>query len=297
MLINKESRITLGIKTTQKTYFSELNPLCFIAVLSIINAILPAMMLALKQQSLTDALLSGFGQSYIIWFSLFVCFQLYALHKKEGPPQRAPQLWQYILALLLSISLVFPFSLSSWLSATFAATVWLISLPKTKQQGLIAYTAILLLAISIREPSAQLFLQVFAEQILSMDAQLAFHLLDLFSSNVSLQNNIIVNEEGASLVILTGCSAFGNLSLALLLYLSLTLFWYQSWQSRDFYKSTILILLVLITNSSRLALMSISDDTYTFIHDGMGADIFNFTVLVLPFLVARRLTKEKATNE
>lgn len=296
-MINKESTLKPTEKVAHSTYLAALHPLCLVAVLSILNAILPALMLALKEQSVSDALFSGFGQSFIIWFSLYVCIQLYSLGVKQNTVSITPKTWQYFLALLLSLSLIFPFALSSWISASIASTAWLISLSKTKQHSSVRYLAILLLAISIREPSAQFFLQVFAEQILSIDALLAFHLLDLFSNSVSLQNNIIVNDEGASLVILTGCSAFGNLSLALLLYLALTLFWHQNWQAKDFIKSIFLVFLVLVTNSSRLALMSISDELYTFIHDGTGADIFNLAVLVLPFLVAQRFKKEGATNE
>lgn len=295
--MNKESAIKPVKRVTCGAYLAALHPLCLIAVLSILNAILPALMLSLKEQSFRDALFSGFGQSFIIWFSLYVCIQLYRLGVKQSSVSIPPKSWQYFLALALSLSLIFPFALSSWISATIASTAWLISLSKTQQHSSVRYLAILLLAISIREPSAQFFLQVFAEQILSIDALLAFHLLDLFSNSVSLQNNIIVNDKGASLVILTGCSAFGNLSLALLLYLALTLFWHQNWQVKDFFKSIFLVFLVLATNSSRLALMSISDELYTFIHDGTGADVFNLAVLVLPFLVAQRFKKEVATNE
>lgn len=295
--MNKESAIKPVKRVTCGAYLAALHPLCLIAVLSILNAILPALMLSLKEQSFRDALFSGFGQSFIIWFSLYVCIQLYRLGVKQSSVSIPPKSWQYFLALALSLSLIFPFALSSWISATIASTAWLISLSKTQQHSSVRYLAILLLAISIREPSAQFFLQVFAEQILSIDALLAFHLLDLFSNSVSLQNNIIVNDKGASLVILTGCSAFGNLSLALLLYLALTLFWHHNWQVKDFFKSIFLVFLVLATNSSRLALMSISDELYTFIHDGTGADVFNLAVLVLPFLVAQRFKKEVATNE
>jgi len=265
-----------------------------VTVLAIINAILPAMLLSLKEMSLIEALLSGFGQSFIIWFSLFVCFQLYFKALGSRPDNTSVSHWHYLMAFVLSLGLILPFSLSSWLCATAASLLWQFSLTSKQRQGSLGYAAILVFALAIREPSAQLFLQVMAEQVLAIDAKLAFLLLDLFSDQVSLQNNIIVNNDGTNLIILTGCSAFGNLSLAMLLYLSLKLFWFEKLAKRDMFNIVLLIILVLLSNSSRLALMTLSNEAYHFIHDGLGADVFDLIVLFLPVLVLLIATPKRS---
>lgn len=285
MLNNQQGILKTAKNHTLKCHFMALSPLALIAILSILNAILPALLLSLSQHSFSDALLSGFGQSFIIWFSLFVCFQLYFKAQGQEPVTSLFPQWQYILAFVLSLGLILPFSLSSWLCAAVASLSWQFSIPAKQGKTTLKYTAILLLALAIREPSAQFFLQIMAEQVLALDAQLAYLLLALFSDQVSLQNNIIVNNQGTNLIILTGCSAFGNLSLAMLLYLSLKLFWFEKLERSDFYYLLLLVLLVLLSNSSRLALMTLSNESYTFIHDGIGADAFDLVILLIPFAV------------
>jgi len=285
MLSHQESIVKTGFKSALKAHLMALNPLCLVAILAIFNAILPALLLSLSEQSFSDALLSGFSQSFIIWFSLFVCFQLYFSSPSPQPTAEKFANWQYILALVLSVSLILPFSLSSWIGASIASFFWQMSLPASRKKSSLAYSAILVFALSIREPSAQFFLQVMAEQVLALDAQLAFVLLNVFSDQVSLQNNIIVNNEGTNLIILTGCSAFGNLSLAILLYLSLKLFWFAKLERGDFYNTLLLVTLVLLSNSSRLALMTLSNDSYAFIHDGLGASLFDLSILLIPLAI------------
>ena len=284
-MISQQENVKSELSAQVKAHIMALNPLCLVAILAIINAILPAMLLSLKDMSFVDAFLSGFGQSFIIWFSLFVCFQLYFKALGASPERGSFSHWHYFFAFLLSLGLILPFSLSSWLCATLAALTWQFSLTSKQRKGTLGYAAILVFALAIREPSAQLFLQVMAEQVLAIDAKLAFLLLDLFSDQVSLQNNIIVNNDGTNLIILTGCSAFGNLSLAMLLYLSLKLFWFEKLAKRDMFNIALLIILVLLSNSSRLALMTLSNEAYHFIHDGLGADAFDLIVLFLPVLV------------
>lgn len=284
-MLSHTNSIKADIRNTVKAHFIALNPFCLVAMLAVFNAILPALLLSLSQESFSDALLSGFGQSFIIWFSLFVCFKLYFSAFDPLQTNRKFANWQYLFALVLSVSLILPFSLSSWVCAAIASFAWQATLSSAQRKTNLGYSAILLFALAIREPSTQFFLQLMAEQVLAFDAQLAYLLLDVFSDQVSLQNNIIVNNEGTNLIILTGCSAFGNLSLAMLLYLSLKLFWFAKLEKSDSYNILLLVALVLLSNSSRLALMTLSNDSYTFIHDGLGASFFDLIILFIPLAI------------
>jgi hypothetical protein len=284
-MLSQSNSIKADARSPLKAHLMALNPFCLVAILAVLNAVLPALLLSLRQHSFSEALFSGFGQSFIIWFSLFVCFKLYLNPFDPVTAYKKCPTWQYSLALVLSMSLILPFSLSSWVCAGIASIAWQATLSPTQRKSNLGYSSILLFALAIREPSAQFFLQIVAEQVLALDAQLAFLLLDVFSDQVSLQNNIIVNKEGTNLVILTGCSAFGNLSLAMLLYLSLKLFWFAQLDKRDVYNMLLLIVLVLLSNSSRLALMTMSNDSYAFIHDGLGADLFDLIILIIPLFI------------
>ena len=285
MLTHKEATLTLAHRMSIKQHIMRLDPLALTALVAIINGILPALILSLDSSSIMDAFFSGFGQSFIIWFSLWVALHLYLADKTPYKVSEQRPNWQYLLAFTLSVSLIFPFALSSWLCATLAAFIWRANMSKEERRSGRGYAALLIIALAIREPCTQFFLQVTAEQVLALDAQLAFFLLQLFVEGVSLQNNIIVNEQGANLIILTGCSAFGNLSLALLLYLSFKLYWFHTLDRKDGYRVLLLVFLVLLSNSSRLALMTLSHDSYAFIHDGLGADLFDTLVLMLPLLI------------
>lgn len=270
-----------------------------LAFLAAFNALLPASLLALHQQGFMDAAASGFGRSFIVWLSLFTCLALLVKAAKylslEQPTRRQiatkVSLTDTLCLLLLALALLVPVALFSWLICSLCCLVWLArSSTATKAARLRRAAALLLLSIAAREPITQVLLHSFSAEILGFDTWLSGLLL-AGDEQFSLRGNTINHQDGFSLVILTGCSAFTDLSLALLLWLTAMLWLHQRLRWQDSYRIVLITLLILATNATRLALMATGEQLYRFLHDDFGAQLFDLLVLVWPLVNIRRYRK------
>ena len=267
-----------------------------LAFIAAFNALLPASLSSVQQQGVIAAATSGFGRSFIVWLSLFTCLALLVKAaknpsiKQPKAPQTATKASQAdaLYLLLLTLALLVPVALFSWLICALCCLVWLGRCRAvTKAARLQRAAALLLLSIAAREPITQLLLHSFSAEILGFDTWLSGLLLAA-DEQFSLRGNTINHQNGFSLVILTGCSAFTDLSLALLLWLTAMLWLHQRLHWRDVYRIALITLLILATNASRLALMATGEQLYRFLHDEFGAELFDLLVLVWPLINIRR---------
>jgi hypothetical protein len=257
-----------------------INPWGWLSFVAALNALLPAALKTLSDEGFFIALSLGFGHSFVIWISLIIVYLL-AVRTLCVSRLNARLLPLYGF---ISLLLIVPWAQLSWVCCALAAVIW------GAQKGISPTSrtaSVVMFAVAIREPTTQLCLTLFADQILTIDATLATALLWLFSDAVEIQSNIIKPSGEFSLMILTGCSAFGNLSLALLLWLAFTLHRQSALIPQDMLRACLIITTVLFINSLRLALMSLSEPWYTRLHIGDGANIVNGLVLIVPLLFVR----------
>ena len=259
-----------------KSYLSALPLLPLLAALAAINAILPAALKSISQQPFLSAMTSGFGQSYVVWFSLACCIVLW---RKSTAVKEHYNGITYLLIVVLSAALLIPLSTINWLICAICAALWL-SNPRTHSYARAA--ALLLLATALRDPSTKLLLTLFADQILSLDSWLTYVSLSYFNDlEVSQQSNLISHKDGYDLLILTGCSAFVNLSLALLLWLALSLLHRNRLNAVDYAFACAVTVAVIAINTARLSLMAIDQYWYQLLHEGDGAMAIEITILVI----------------
>lgn len=257
--------------------------------LALFNALLPALLESSKQ-GINLAISSGGGHSFVIWFCLLLAvksgfgFSALTTEKQAFPIRPRLHLLGIIFLLLL---ILIPSASLSWIICALLCLLWAQQSDPLSQQRT---TALIILAVAIRDPVCQVFLNLFADQILSFDARLSGIILQLTGTEFSIDNNTISQTNGYSLLILTGCSAFHNLSLALLLWLSLSLFSNQKLITQDYLRAALLCIVVLGINGTRLALMATNHSWYLFLHDGNGALLIDALIVLQTLLFVRKGT-------
>ena len=264
-------------------------------VTALFNALLPAMLTSIKQ-GVYSALSNGMGHSFVIWFCLLLAARsgMDANRLLFTPTHREKKGHTPTLFTLLLLPLIIiPSATLSWVLCAVFCLIWL---QQTKRLRVQRVAALIILAIAVRDPACQFFLNMFADQILSFDAWLSGLLLHLSGTDFYIDNNTISQANGYSLLILTGCSAFHNLSLALLLWLSLSLYSNQQIISKDYVRSALLVLVVLGINGTRLALMAINNSWYLYLHDGNGALLIDALIVLQTLLFVRRPRHEQKTS-
>jgi hypothetical protein len=257
--------------------------------LALFNALLPSLLESSKQ-GINLAISSGGGHSFVIWFCLLLAvksgFGLTLLTKEKHAFPIRPRLHLLGIIFLLLLILI-PSASLSWIICALLCLLWAQQSDPLSQQRT---TALIILAVAIRDPVCQVFLNLFADQILSFDARLSGIILQLTGTEFSIDNNTISQANGYSLLILTGCSAFHNLSLALLLWLSLSLFSNQKLITQDYLRAALLCIVVLGINGTRLALMATNHSWYLFLHDGNGALLIDALIVLQTLLFVRKGT-------
>lgn len=250
-----------------------------LTLMAVINALLPAIIKSLNEPLLVAAS-SGFGQSYVLWFSLLLSALLLSnTHiKYRAQPRRV-----LLFATLISLTMVLPNATLSWILCSLCCVVWVkqINGQNDKRDILEKSAVLILLAVSIRSPVCQLLLSLFSNEILNFDAWFSGIFLQVLTPNAVIENNLITQESGHSLLILTGCSALGNLSWAMLLWFSLTTYLHHTITARAYLRVICVVILILSINGIRLSLMALDEQWYLQLHEGNGADFIEAITLLL----------------
>jgi len=263
----------------RRTLFTNLLPI--LAALAVINAVLPAAFEHVVKLGFAAAMLNGFGQSFIIWLSIAVAIWLWS---QSRSPSHAPRATILMMSAVLSLALTIPLATTAWIVAALFALLWRFSATHDRYSRA---AVVLMLALSIREPISRLLLTLCSSEILGLDATIAALFLEASGRQFDVVGNLIVQENGYSLLILTGCSAFGNLSLSLLLWAALTLMLHQHFKRADSVRVVSVMLLVIGLNSLRLALMALGPDWYNLLHEGLGASMHETGALLLTLACIR----------
>lgn len=257
------------------------NLLPILTALAVMNAVLPAAVEHVYQLGIVGALLNGFGQSFIIWLSIAIAVWLW---NQSSPPTESPRATIVILSAVLSLSLVIPLATTAWIVTVLLALLWHCSYVHDRYSRA---AVVLVLALSIREPATRLLLTLCSSEILGFDATIAALFLEASGRQFDVVGNLIVQENGYSLLILTGCSAFGNLSLSLLLWAALTLMLQQQFVRTDSVRVVAAAMLVIALNSLRLALMALGPGWYNLLHEGLGASMHELGAMLLTLACVR----------
>jgi hypothetical protein len=87
-------------------------------------------------------------------------------------------------------------------------------------------------------------------------------------------NNTIIHSGAHSIVVLSGCSSFHNISLGLLAWIALTKLARPVWVKADAAVALAVCAAVLLLNLLRIYLLALSAESYAYWHTGPGEQIF-----------------------
>jgi len=251
-----------------------------LALLTVWTCFINAIALPIRQDyyegGIVTVISNGLGSNYIIWGAILLGTQ--RLWTSQKIRNNNDFLWLLLPAIILQL---IPFASVAWVSASYAALIIIAFFPRKTLENL---ASTLIFCAMLREPTINIFLKVFGQSILSFDAYLASITLNLMGYNNQLHSNIVAVDGGLPLLILTGCSAFTNLSFISLLWILVHVVIGQRKLVKPIQSLSALIVLCISINSIRLALMTFSIADYQFYHDGDGASYFQLLLFSLAFL-------------
>jgi hypothetical protein len=138
---------------------------------------------------------------------------------------------------------------------------------------------------------------LFSGYLLRADAMLVGVALDLTRSGFVWHDNVIATA-GHSVEIYNPCSSFHNISLAALCWMSLTKLKRPVFIKSDFIFCAAACLTMIAFNAARLYVMSLSEDSFVYWHNGFGAEIFSMVAtLVIATLCVWGVSFDGARHE
>ncbi|AUW06006.1 hypothetical protein [Vibrio campbellii] len=222
---------------------------------------------------------NGLASDFVVWskdaghfpLSPLVVFTLFVfvyLHQKNQNHTAALGIPMAVLALFMMI----PSSLASWVGLLLASLLYRIQTDRFHQ------SLILLIMLALTFIWQNSIFKVVSGFILHAETWLIGAFLAPFYPEMTVYTNHLLFYNGHDLSINVGCSVFSNCSFVLLGWVSM--YFLLGNRSLPIKWLAILFILLTLTNVVRIGVMAIDYPTYVFVHEGLGADIYN-TILIL----------------
>jgi exosortase/archaeosortase family protein len=140
------------------------------------------------------------------------------------------------------------------------------------------------LALACVDIWGQMALAAIEAKLLPIETALAYLPLSYLDS-FTLHGNTISHPDGHSVIVEGGCSAFSNLVIAALLWLSFMKIRNLQFRSRHFGVLAAGLLAIVIVNAVRIDLCAWSPDYFQFWHEGPGVGILSWIMLILSLVI------------
>src|SRR5262249_10451947 len=217
-----------------------------------------------------DAFLTGFAARSIFYYlGWFAVFRLLS----EGDSRALPNRTDVTFTLLIAVLNFLPATSVSWASTT-AFGIFLLARGRGDRKFRAA--AAVLLALAFNGFWGPLIFDFFAFPLLRADAAFVGGLLYLTQPGMSWAQTIVGTPEGHSVMIYGPCSSFHNISLGLLCWVTITRLARTDWVVTDVLIAFAVCTIVVVLNGTRLYLMALGPDYFTYWHDGFGQHLFSW---------------------
>jgi exosortase/archaeosortase family protein len=227
-----------------------------------------------------DLLAVGIFQ-YLAWYVIF---------RLLGSSDLAPaaRMRDFLVIASLCLLVFLPTSRAIWVAATGMAIYLFLTDtgdPKLRAAGIV------LAALSVQELWGKVFFNLLASHLLRAETAAVGTMLEVARPGTVWQDNAIMGPNGHGVVIISGCSSFHNLSLALLCWVTISRLRRQTWQVRDFVIGSAIGITMILLNVARILLMAWNVELYHYWHDGNGTEIFaigaSLTILLMSLYGSR----------
>jgi hypothetical protein len=244
-----------------------------LCILGCTNGIGSRAIQAVSQNGWTEAVLSTFEISLIVWIAGVLGIEL--VLKDCDDRISAADLAVGAMFLFLA---ALPAGGASWLGLTALCLymLWHSATSSSRRRG-----AMILLAVTVPMLWSRLLFNSFSEAILEIDAFLMARML-----GTTHAGNMVRFADGAGdLVILPPCSSIANLSLVVVCWVTMSQAVEHRWTPRDLIWCVLAGASVVMTNVTRLSLMGLSEWHYQTVHSTLGDLITNMiaTCLMIGF--------------
>ena len=212
-------------------------------------------------------------------------FAAVAMVLKNLGADRVLRWWDFVAIALLAIALIPPWPAIGALVLTGLGVLYIVR--SDRRLASLGQLCIGLAWISLWGPLTLSFIEPW---LLPFETALAFLPLSLFGS-FSVVGNVILGENGHSLEVLSVCSAFSNTIKTAFIWLSLVKIHGLEFRLWNIRVLAVSLAAVVLLNTIRLALMAHSYSEFVFWHNGSGATIVQFAMLVAmlgPFYIGLR---------
>ena len=241
------------------------------------NALARPVLVAARDEGFM-AVANGFGVSFVIWLSLG-----WALWALVHAPGEQPRKTDYAVAGVFGLSLLIPVATVSWLVTGLVALYWM----NRGTTATIAASACAVVAFAaLRDPLASLVLKLLATPLLDFDAVLVAHVMGWISEGAERAGNMIYAADNHQLLILTGCTSYTNMSIALLGWFTISKATLGDNGRIQWILGLYVALTIFAINIGRLAIMGLGPAAYTFMHDSHGAPISETLMMVATVLIS-----------
>lgn len=228
-------------------------------------------------EMLATALISKSVFYYLGWYA---AFSLLLASDPEQPVSRIDVAFAMSAALLNFLPGP---SAPSWVSVSAVAFLLFV---RSDGDNKLKAAAAVLLALAYNGYWGPKFFDIFAYYLLRADAALVGAALSLTQPGMSWQETIIGRPGEHSVLIFNPCSSFHNISLGLLCWVSLTKLVRTSWVRGDLGVALAVCAAVISWNATRLYLMALSNDHYTYWHQGPGEQIVAWGTTMTVLLIS-----------
>ena len=194
--------------------------------------------------------------------------------------------WQWAGLAIAVAGMLLPVAFAAWGAVALIA---LLLLARADQARLEKAGLIVLLAAAIRTPLAEGAMILLAEPLLLFDGAFANLVGGLIGGGGALNGNMIVGAEGHAVLVMSGCASFSNVSNALLIWFTVAMLAADAPRRHLIAMAVGLTAAIVTINAGRLGGMTLSRDSYHWIHDGNGALIAEMA-MTLAILGALALT-------
>ena len=213
---------------------------------------------------------------YLAWYAVFSLL----LAADRGHSATLLDIGVVLSAALLN---VLPFHLGTWLPATLVGLYLATVRPRDAK---LAAAATVLLALAFNAYWGPKLFDLLAYYILRADAVFVGMLLSSTQPGMSWEGTIIGNPQGHNVFIYSPCSSFHNISLGLLCWVSLTKLVRTSWVRADLAIALLVCAAVIALNATRLYLMALSPEHYSYWHGGMGEQLIAWATTAVVLLIS-----------
>lgn len=241
---------------------------------------------ALSLGRLFDLDTLGFFQA----FAWYAAFRLMA----ASNPAPVAQLSDILILLALCALLLFPTTWIIWADLLFVA---ILGWGRGRGDQKLRAASIVLAALSFQQFWGRVVFGLFTLPLLRAETAVVGTILQALRTGTVWSDNVITGPSGHGIVVYTACSAFHNLSLAMLCWLAVSQLKSQDWNIRDLLTGWTVGVITIVCNVVRLCLMAWNPNLYDYWHSGEGAEIFStgvsVVILFLSLYGSRTLTRAR----